>query len=532
MKKLKALIFAIALGFTVAATAVACDNNNAGETPGFNESVESLAKVIFDKTEVKVYQYEQVTLICNAKGTNEKIVYTSSDETVASVDANGLVTATDKVGKVTITATAGGVSATCAVTVEKSPYHPQIVLNSTNYTIEENSTLSFNVVTEWNKSVLAEEIEYSLAFAENSQNAKATLSVEGDKITVTSSTAESFDVIIFTEVRGLYTSQQFTVNVVAPKLKLVSMAEEFQPDNGIYTTKLSSTSLVGDMVNSIPMSFTLTKGSQKIENADIDWSINGTAVAIEGNNLIGKEVGEAIIVGTAEYEGETVSVQIQCNVIPPELTLDETIVLDLQESNLTFTLESTFVGSLKNAEYDGVVVSSRARGQTIAFNASKFPTTASKLGKQTLIVNTNLVRYTMPVEIYTKIIRTADDLDQMRLIANTDDEEYSARFGTMQNAQFFDGYFVLGNDIAYNKTITSMTDTGSVWGVQGYETDDRGFKGVFDGQGYNIDGVTVGNHPSGDKKQAGGIFGYLATGGIVKNVSFTNAVLLANNGFI
>ena len=544
MKKMKALFLALALMFTVGVTATVagCKKNEGNESSsveeGFGNSEESLASVMFDRSEVSVYQYEEVALVCAAKGTDETIVYTSADESVATVDANGKVTAKDKVGSVKITATAGGVSATCTVKVEQSPYHPQIVLQATQYTLEEGNTLEFNVATEWNKQTLSEGVEYAVSFAENSQNAQASISVEGDMVKIVAASAESFDVIVSATARGLYTSQQLTVNVVAPKLKLLPMLDLFVPADGKYESTISSTDLVGTMVNKIPLDFVAIKGGKEVEDAEITWTVSGSAAVIEDGYLVGKAVGTASLVATAEYEGETTSISLVCTVVPPELTLDETIILDLQAENLTFTLASTLIGDLQSAEFDGVVVSFRARGQTIAFDKTKFPKAGNKLGRQELILNTSLVRYTMPIEVYTMIINNADELDQMRIIANTGEEEYSIRFSNEQgydiyrNSQYFDGYFILGNDIEYDKVITGMTDTGNVWQVQGTEADDRGFKGVFDGCGYNIDGVTVGNNPSGDKKQAGGIFGYLATGGIVRNVSFTNAVLQVNNGFI
>lgn len=550
MKKMKALILALALGLTVAATATAvgCKDKNKEENSSssyqFDENVESLASVKFDKSDEKVYQYESVALLCEVKGTSEKIVYTSSDESVATVDENGVVTAKDKIGEVTITAKVADVSDTCVVKVEKSPYNPVIAIDQQNYTIEKGETLEFTVATEWNNMELDGEHVYAATLAEDSQNAQATLSVEGNLIKVVGNEIESVNLVISTTVRGLYTSTAVTVNVVAPKLKILSTSEHFQPDvSGVYIANISTTDLVAsNFANSVPVAFAAVKGGQIVENATIDWTIEGDAAALEGGNLIGQQAGLVTLTGTVESEGETASVQALCNVIQPELRLDEKTVIDLQEDNLRLTLESELLGTLVNAEYDGKVVSSRARGNTILFTAKEheegvaslydYANTSSKLGKQELVLNTTLIRYTMDIEMYTMVIDTADELDAMRLVANTNRTEWSDRFQEYRNAQEFDGYFILGGNISYNRTITSMTDTGSVWSVQGRETDDRGFKGVFDGRGYNIDGVTVGKNPSGDVKQSGGIFGYLATGGIVKNVSFTNATLLANNGFI
>ena len=538
MKKIKAIILALALGLTIAATATAvgCKDNKNNNTSSdyFTEDTESLVSVSFEKSDASVYQYESVALLCTAKGTSEAIVYTSSDETVATVDANGKVTAKDKIGEVTITATVSGVSAICKVKVEKSPYAPEIILSTSSYTMEMGETLEFTVATVWNKTALDETIEYTATLAENSQNAKATLSVEGNTVKVVAGDVETLDFVVSTTVRGLYTSKLVTVNVVAPKLKVLPTTGSFTPENGRYIANLSTTDLLGEMINSLPLDFVASKGGEILDEVAIDWTIEGTAAALVDGNIVGKETGTALLTGTADYQGETVTVQVECNVIPPEFRLEETAVIDLQEDNITVTLKSELLGTLLSAEYFGEKVSTRAKGNTILFNPSLFPTTSRKLGKQEMVINTTLVRYTMDVEVYTMIIDTADELDMMRSVAHIEQTEWSTRFEEYRDSQLYDGYFVLGANIQYNnKTIMSMTDTGSVWLVQGYENDDsRGFLGVFDGRGYNIDGVTVGKNPSGDVKQAGGIFGYLAAGGVVKNVSFTNATLLANNGFI
>ena len=551
MKKMKALFLTLALGFTfvAAATAVAC--NKGDEAPAtssdwFGGEQESLVSLRFDESYLKTYQYESFAPAYSVSGTASKVEFSSSDESIATVDGNGVVTTKGVIGKVIITATVEGVSATCELDVEKSPYAPEIVLDKTEYTIEAGETLEFNVKTEWNKTEM-EDVEYAVSFAENSQNTAAQISVEGDTVKVVSAGAETIDVIVSTTVRGIYTSKVVAVEVKESVLTLQAMNTSLKPYVGKYTATISTTNLIGDMANSVDLSFAAVKGGKVIDGASIAWEVNGDAAVVEDGKLVGKKRGSVTVTGTVEHEGETATVEVACEVLPPEVHLEETYTLEIENiQNTTMKVSEKLIGKLQNAELNGKIVSSQvvAGPQLIKFmfdqkavDAGKrnpyFPMSASQLGNQQLVINTDLVRYTMDIEIYTMIINNAAELDKMKAIAHTGQTEFNERYQQEKSSEYYDGYFILGNDIDYNKTITSMTDTGSVWWCQGNTYDlTRGFKGVFDGRGYNIDGVTVGTNPSGDKAQSGGIFGYISKTGVVKNVSFTNATLLTNQGFI
>ncbi len=549
MKKFKALFLSIALSltFATALTAVGCsgcgeegDVSSSSVGTSLDSSIDfgeeqSPVSIRFVQGQVNVKQYEDVALELMVKGTSQKVVYTSSDETVATVDENGVVTAKDKVATATITATVEGISASCVVNVEKSPYAPEIVCNQREYTIEDGEVLKFSVDTEWNKTPVEENVTYAVSFAEDSLLAKASIAVTGNEITVTSAGVESFNVIVSTTVRGIYTSKSIQVNVIKAKLKIQPTSAIFAPSKEGFKTSISTTSeFESDYVNSRSLDFIVVKGSEKLETVDIDWSLSKEAnglVKIQDGNVIGQKRGTAQIKGTATHNGETAEVQIVCEVIPPEAHLEETTVLDV--SRLTrYTVQGELLGTLQDAEFQGKKVTTAVRGKNLMFDKSAFTKKASLLGNQQLVINTDIVRYTMDVEVYTMIIKDAQDLRDMKTHAATDDTEWSIRFEEERNSQFFDGYFILGNDIAFNDVIESFTNTGTVWGVQGKELDySRGFKGVFDGRGYTIDGLESCYNKYAET-QSGGIFGYLAREGVVKNVTFTNAVLRGLNGFI
>ena len=79
-----------------------------------------VSEVKLDKTSVslKAGETAQITATVTPADTTDKVVWTSSEPTVAAVDENGKITAAAP-GTATITATAGGKSATCTVTVAK-----------------------------------------------------------------------------------------------------------------------------------------------------------------------------------------------------------------------------------------------------------------------------------------------------------------------------------------------------------------------------------------------------------------------------
>lgn len=559
MKKLKALFLSLALSltFATALTAVGCKGcGGDGEDSSSVESVDSSidfgaedspVSIKFGQGQVSVNQYETIALTTTVKGTSKALTFTSSDEAVASVDANGVVTAKDKIGSATISATVEGVTATCVINVVKSPYLPEIVFNQREYTIEDGDVLKFSVATEWNKEILDEDVTYAVTFAEDSLGAKAELGVEGNEVTVKSKGVESVEAIVSATVRGIYTSKSFTVNVVEASLRIQPTSATFTPTVGGYKTSISTTAeLESDLENSVSLDFAVTKGSQTFTDATIEWTIsNNTLAKITDNNVVGQKRGTVELTGTVTKDGETAEIKLFCEVVPPEVKLDETAVFDLSTLK-NYVVKSALKGKITDAEFHGEKVTSSVRGSNrLMLDTTLFPKQASLLGKQQLVVNTEIARYIMDVEVYTRIIKTADDLKMMRELAYTNEWEYSIPQKKDVSSEYYDGYFVLGNDIAFNDVIESMTNTDKVKTIQNTEKDNtRGFRGIFDGNGYTIDGVEStlnenykdpGDHSKGESPaltSSGGIFGYLGTGGIVRNVTFTNAVLRGLNGFI
>lgn len=107
---------------TCTITAKANDGSNKSAT--YSITVKQLVtKITLDKTEIEIKTKEQLQLtaiIEPENATNKNIVWSSSDESVATVSPNGLVTAITRKGTCIITATAqdgSGIKGTCTINV-------------------------------------------------------------------------------------------------------------------------------------------------------------------------------------------------------------------------------------------------------------------------------------------------------------------------------------------------------------------------------------------------------------------------------
>ncbi len=215
-------------------------------------------------------------------------------------------------------------------------------------------------------------------------------------------------------------------------------------------------------------------------------------------------------------------------IIPPENSVDAGFLGDVEtyKANATVTI-GNFAGSLTSlksgevelfgASYaDGILTVPADQILANGYEIQNFTAVFTESNGATTSVSFSAF-------IVTKVIETKEDLNGWYALA-------VATPGS--DAGYYGGYFVLGNDIAYNDAYVPQTNwfTYDGVGLGGDWTNGNvtGFYGVFDGRGYNIDGLRM----EGD--QAGGAFvTTLNHQGVIRNISFTNATYSANNtGFI
>ena len=272
---------------------------------------------------------------------------------------------------------------------------------------------------------------------------------------------------------------------------------------------------------------TLVSGGAEVTLKAVYESNNEEAVAVDENGtLTAKAAGSATI--TATIGNKTANVQVTAEISAVSMTASgsfeveakgeaETFALDLNADagKIKGELSSVTLGDKKfsEAEYaDGVLTLDRA---TIADAWGEQIVSAVFLVRENDVV-TEALTVEIDVLFITRIIENQADLDAMA----------ADGAAALNESVFWDGYYVLGADVEcdYGEGFypsVSWPKSFDDNAINVY-TANAGFRGVFDGRGYNVDGLRT------TSKRA--FFLTMAKGGIVKNISFTNAVHTGGSG--
>ena len=186
----------------------------------------------------------------------------------------------------------------------------------------------------------------------------------------------------------------------------------------------------------------------------------------------------------------------------------------------------------------GIAKSISATGKT--FSLTNQSDWNGRIGNQILSVADGTTIRWVECIAATLVIKTRADLDRFPTVAKAQcSEKY-----------LFGGTFMLANDIQYGNGSYTWESAGGYRGFpmfayyqkvvdEGWvaasgakawnDTRYMGFKGVFNGNGYNIDGLFIGTKYGG---VAGGFIGLLHKDGVIKNLSFTHAYVSDGVGFL
>ena len=220
-----------------------------------------------------------------SNATNKKVIWTSTDGSIASVD-NGKVTAL-KPGKTTIKATSddGGKTATCQVTVNAKVYKVESVsLDRTSITLTEGDSQTLTATVSpsnaTNKNVSWKSSNTSVATVSNGK--------------VSALKAGTATITVTTEDGGKTATCQVTVNARVYNVESVSLDK-----TGITLTEGDTETL------------TATVYPSYASNKNVSWKSSNTSVATVSNGKVTAiKAGTATITVTTDDGGKTATCMV------------------------------------------------------------------------------------------------------------------------------------------------------------------------------------------------------------------------------
>jgi hypothetical protein len=328
-------------------------------------------------------------LTATVTGTEDPVVWTSSNEAVATVAADGTVTAV-KAGTADITATVGGKSATCKVTVKKTPVTP-IPVNIGDQTVKEGEKLEFDLA-----QLLAPvgitvtpEMVAALPVTVNDTTI-ATYEVDGTKVIFNGVKAGTTKVSV-TSPSANYTFSDFNLIVTPINTDIVT---ELNIPNQTVTEGMTTSFNIGNAIlEAILPNLEVKSLNENI--ATVQFSSDMKSLVINGN-----QPGTAKAQVTDKNSGAVLGVfEITVEKAPDPVDDDDNCVVDFKEKTIQMTsgekkqlaLVISPVNDKHAAEYtdittwdlvssDPTVATVDANGKVTALKAGKVTITGTRPG--------------------------------------------------------------------------------------------------------------------------------------------------------
>ncbi len=348
-----------------------------GEEMTFTTKAIAVTGVSLSKTSLTMTEGDTQTLtatITPSNASNKNVTWTSSNSTVASVDASGNVTAL-KAGTATITVRTsdGGYTSQCSITVNAKVYPVTgISLSKTSLTMTEGDTQTLTATitpsNASNKNVTWTSSNSSVASVDANGNVTA---LKAGTSTITVRTND-----------GGYTSQcSITVNA------------KVYPVTGVSLSKTSLTMTEGDT-----QTLTATITPSNASNKSVSWtSSNSTVASVDANGKVtALKAGTATITVRTSDGGYTSQCSITVNAKVYPVT-----GISLSKTSLTMTEgdTQTLTATITPSNASNKSVSWTSSNSSVASVDASGNVTALKAGTATITVRTSDGGYTSQCSI-------------------------------------------------------------------------------------------------------------------------------------
>ena len=303
----KSLLLVILAIITVLASVffVACnggDGSSESTAPAVSDSTggdggsEILPEVTIslDKKDLTVDMYDEAELVANVKNSDETVVWTSDNESIATV-ADGIVKGVAE-GETTIKATVGDKTATCNVTVTKSSEIPVIRTEYSEMNLYSGDEFDFEVYAKWkNKKI---EAVYDCMVKGGGDVVKMEKGTDGIfKVVALKAGNAEYTVSATAIGTTVYADVKFTVVNPVYSLKITNFTET---ESGFEYLLWRQP----DGETSVPAEVIVTRAGKEIDYAELSWTSDDETIATAKDGVItGKKDGKTTVTVTVSGRG-------------------------------------------------------------------------------------------------------------------------------------------------------------------------------------------------------------------------------------
>ena len=276
--------------------------------------------------------------------TDKTVSWTSSDEAVATVDAEGKVTAV-ALGEATVTAKCGEVSTYCTVTVVATPAE-SITIS------QETATLKVGKTVELTATVMPEDATDKTITWASSDEAVATVDAEG-KVT-----AVALGEATITATCG-EVSTYCTVTVVATPAESITISQETATLKVGETVELTATVMPEDATDK---TVSWTSSDEAVATVDAEGKVTAvalgeaeiTATAADGSGIsanclvtVNPVLAESLIISPESWNGVANESFRITAVVKPDNTTDKTLMWSTNDATIATVDDNGLVSVLK-----------------------------------------------------------------------------------------------------------------------------------------------------------------------------------------
>ena len=431
----------------------------------------------------------------------------SSNTAVATVDDNGTVAAIAE-GTAEIEVTTANGKATCTVLVVNSYVAPVLTVSTDEITLTIGDDYLLLPKLIYKGHDCTAEAQFGCTVADGEKDSIVTVVKNADGLLFTAQTYGATKYVVHVEYAGVALSAVVNVSVI--DAGIVFDVVNIAPTTDGYCAQLS-TYAIGDYVTAITPVVNVIEKGQTTNNAEIAYTTDNERVAtVVDGKIVAVDAGTTKVRGTYKESGFVIDVTVSKPVLDAVATNGVVEVGRLADVAFDVQLEGNLVSAMIGNTQVGKTI---ADGKLTLDREKLEAMPVANYGEHVaLFIETDIVKYSTEIELYTLVVRTKQDYMSIGALSKA---------ACKNNDKLFGGYFVFGDNITVNGGMSEFIDrTKTDFNGNG----SQGFCGIIDGRGYVISGLTK------TTDNGNAFISVMHTDGVLKNLGFIHAKFETDSG--